>query len=252
MTEVLASQPDGAEPTSGGGRQPHVLLTALGVRAQPTAYDWQGRTETAPLTPLALMRLLPEAKRPERVLVMVTTAAETNTWPVFREEMRKTLGAEPEPIKIPDGRTPDELREILHRVADRIPAGCELSLDVTQGLRHFPFVVYALALYLTSLRGVRLRGCYYGMFEGVPREAPKPIIDLRSLLELPEWFYAVRVFRDLGRADRRADQPGGRKATLRGEGTRERRRTAPPSERTSPSRTNASDFLVPLRCRPAT
>ena len=53
-------------------------------------------------------------------------------------------------------------------------------------------------LYLTSLRGINIRGAYYGMVVGIPQDEPKPIIDLQPLLELPEWFYAVRVFRDQG------------------------------------------------------
>ena len=36
------------------------------------------------------------------------------------------------------------------------------------------------------------------MIEGSPQGAPKPIIDLRPLLELPEWFHAVQMFRDQG------------------------------------------------------
>jgi len=144
------------------------------------------------------MRLLPERERPDRVLAMVTAGAEKNTWPEFREETQQILGVVPEAASIPDGRTPDELREILEHVAGQLPPGCDLSLDVTQGLRHFPFIVYALALYLTSLRGVRLRGAYYGMLEGTPPDQPGPIIDLRPLLEPPEWFHAVRVFRDQG------------------------------------------------------
>ena len=36
------------------------------------------------------------------------------------------------------------------------------------------------------------------MADGIPPNDPKPIIDLQPLLELPEWFYAVRMFRDQG------------------------------------------------------
>ena len=38
------------------------------------------------------------------------------------------------------------------------------------------------------------------MLEGFARDSnePRPIVDLRSLLELPEWFHAVRVFRETG------------------------------------------------------
>ncbi len=93
---------------------------------------------------------------------------------------------------------PGTVRQILEKVAQEIPEGAELTLDVTQGMRHFPFIFYALVLYLTSLWGVKVRGAYYGMIEGTSQDAPRPIIDLQPLLALPEWFHAVRVFRDQG------------------------------------------------------
>src|SRR5690606_29068955 len=56
----------------------------------------------------------------------------------------------------------------------------------------------SLALYLTSLRGVRIKGAWYGMLEaGTPT---KPIIDLWPALKLAEWFYAVRQYRETGAA----------------------------------------------------
>ncbi len=195
----MMETPDSAQHAEArSANESHVLLTALGVRAEPTLYRWGQQEETAPLTPLALLQMLSREQRPNRAIAMVTARAREETWPLFEEQIRAILGSEAEPIHIPDGRSADELREILESVAERIPPGSKLTLDVTQGLRHFPFVVYALVLYLTSLRGVRLEGAYYGMLEGIPREQPHPIVDLRLLLELPEWFHAVRVFRDQG------------------------------------------------------
>ena len=131
---------------------------------------------------------------------MVTSGAKPITWPVFENGICTALGSPPESVSIPDGRNSDEIREILEAVAQTIPEGAALTLDVTQGWRHFPFIFYALILYLTSLRGVKIRGAYYGMVEGfAPGDTtPRPIIDLQPLLELPEWFHAVRMFRDQG------------------------------------------------------
>ena len=122
---------------------------------------------------------------------MVTKEAKAATWETFRTGIHAVLGFEPEKILIPNGSNSDEIGQILEKVAQRIPENAKLTLDVTQGLRHFPFIFYALVLYLKSLRGVQVRGAYYGMIEGTPPNAPKPIIDLQPLLELPEWFHAV-------------------------------------------------------------
>lgn len=177
---------------------PHILLTSLGMRAIPTEYEWNGKKATADLTPLALVQLLDKAELPDHVVAVITQGAKRETWQPFRAGICQTLKFSPELVEIPDGNSRDEIRQILESVAKRIPEGADLTLDVTQGFRHFPFIFYALVLYLKSLRGVTIRGAYYGMIEGTARGAPKPIIDLQPLLELPEWFYAVRMFRDQG------------------------------------------------------
>ncbi|MDE0426599.1 MAG: TIGR02221 family CRISPR-associated protein [Candidatus Poribacteria bacterium] len=176
----------------------HILLTSLGMRAIKTEYLWNGKKAEADLTPLALVELLEKSQLPNRVVAVVTQDAKRETWQIFRAGICRTLRLSPELVEIPNGSSTDEIRQILETVANRVPEGADLTLDVTQGLRHFPFIFYALVLYLKSLRGVNIRGAYYGMVEGIAKEEPKPIIDLQPLLELPEWFHAVRMFRDQG------------------------------------------------------
>lgn len=166
----------------------------------------QDKEATAQLAPLALLDLFKklELPMPDRIVAVATEGAQNTTLPVFQDGVRFRLDIDPELIPIPDGRNKDEIRKILESVADPkyIQEGSELTLDVTHGLRHFPFIFYALTLYLKSLRGVKLLGAYYGMAE---TNEPKPIIDLQPLLELPEWFHAVRMFRDHGTTKPMAD-----------------------------------------------
>lgn len=178
--------------------KPHILLTSLGMHARATEYLWNGKTAKAELTPLALVQLLDKEQLPNQVLTVVTAGALKTTWKIFERDIHATLGFNPQLLKIPDGKDDAEIRKILKKVAAEIPEGADLTLDVTQGFRHFPFIFYALVLYLTSLRGVKIRGAYYGMVEGIAPSDPKPIIDMQPLLELPEWFHAVRVFSDQG------------------------------------------------------
>lgn len=176
----------------------HILLTSLGTQARETKYQWDERTATALLAPLALVKLLDPSQRPNRVVAVATQEAKDKTWDTFHEGICQALGFEPQLVLIPSGSSRDEIRLILEKVAWCVPENSELTLDVTQGLRHFPFIFYALVLYLTSLRGVEVRGAYYGMMESSLPDGAKPIVDLRPLLELPEWFHAVRMFRDQG------------------------------------------------------
>ena len=186
---------------------PHVLLTSLGKNAFQTTYEWGAEKVTAELAPLALVEFLKRLNFPipNHVVAVVTKEAETGTWPTFQQGIGKIPDFNPveiKMVKISNGIDRSEISEILESVAKCIPEGANLTLDVTHGLRHFPFIFYALVLYLKSLRGVEIRGAYYGMVDAGPS---KPIIDLQPLLELPEWFHAVRMFRDQGTTKPMAD-----------------------------------------------
>jgi len=50
----------------------HILLTALGREQRKTVYELHGSTVEEPLAPLALLRLLPQDARPNRVLALCT------------------------------------------------------------------------------------------------------------------------------------------------------------------------------------
>ncbi len=183
----------------------HYLLTALGTKLTPTEYELGSQRVQSPAAPLALLQLLTGSARPNRVVVVLTPGAKAKTWDQFRNEFAQRLEGsdivlEP-PVEVPDGRSTEEIREILQKVADRFRTPCRLTIDVTHGFRHFPFIVYPLMLYLSSLRNVTIEGAYYGMI-GSPAEAgPWPIISLEPLVRLPEWFYGVRTFREYGVTD---------------------------------------------------
>ena len=189
----------------------HVMLTFLGIRAFDTRYYLghdKGRVVRQPLTPLATLELLDVRDRPNRVIAFTTDGTtkppqtnrdQTPTWELFESGVRG-MDLPVEAVRIPDGTDQAQLRDILRIAAEQVPVGAHLTLDVTQGLRHFPFLLYALALYLVSLKDVTLRGAYYGMIEGIGPKEDKPIIDLKVLLELPQWFYAVRLFKESGLA----------------------------------------------------
>ena len=129
------------EPTA----KPHILLTSLGMNAIKTTYEMGGNTATASLTPLALVQILDPSQRPNRVVAAITKGAEeSETWEIFQKEIKSTLGICPDLVSIPDGSNPAEIGRILEAVAQRIPEGADLTLDVTQGLRHFPFIFLRL------------------------------------------------------------------------------------------------------------
>lgn len=194
----------------------HYLLTVLGTNPRPATYTLGARRAEALLAPLALFELLDERERPDRVVALCTPEARADSWPRLRDGLANRC--ELQCVDVPSGAEQQDVVEYLRRAARTIPSGEEvqLSVDVTHGYRHFSFLTYIAVLYLSGLRGVRLRGAYYGMLNW---DAPSPFLDLRPLLALPGWFHALQAFRETGSAlpmatTLRAGEPGPTAGTI--------------------------------------
>jgi len=173
----------------------HLMLTVLGTNPQPARYVLDGCEYTCVLAPVALLKLLPETERPEQVLAVCTPEAKKETWPKLQKELPDQYQAEL--VEIPSGGKPDDINEFLKKVTGVIPENVELTVDITHGFRHFSFLTHTAVLYMAALRGIRVRGAYYGMLN---RNAPSPFLNLRPLLELPRWTHALEVLRETGSA----------------------------------------------------
>ena len=175
--------------------RPHYLLTALGINPRPAQYALNKKQESAKYSSLALLKLLEKENRPDTVLCLLTTRARKEEWANFSKEVRR-LGVIAKPIDIPDVDNSVQMTAIVQDIAEGISPNSRLTLDITQGSRHISFVFYALALYLSGFHDVEISGVWYGNFESATPD--KPLINLRSLLNLPQWLYAVKVFRETG------------------------------------------------------
>jgi len=77
-----------------------------------------------------------------------------------------------------------------------IPESVDLTLDITHGLRSMPFLFFASSLYLSALKNVEIKGTWYGMVDSKNQDGTCPFVDLSIILEMVEWFWAARAFRD--------------------------------------------------------
>lgn len=177
-------------------RKESILLTALGTRPQAARYRLNGRVESARLFPLALLKLLPEEQRPRQIIALCTEDACRTAWP----ELECSVGVEAWRIPIPSGGGEKDLWEILRIILQHIPSECKLILDITHGFRSLPFLFFTAALFLKALRRVEIEGVYYGMLEAKDEEGIAPVVDVYPVLEMIEWFYATRMFRETGQA----------------------------------------------------
>ncbi len=179
----------------GEAEREHVLLTVLGTASNDVRYRLGGQEVEAKLAPLALYHLLPSSERPDRIVALCTPEAEQASWPL----LETTLGGQcrTKLVPVPGGDTSEDIDAYISRAAEAIPDNAEITVDVTHGLRHLSFLTYVAVLYVSTLRDVRVRGAYYGLLR---KGETSPFLNLRPLLELPRWLYALMALQDTGSA----------------------------------------------------
>lgn len=190
-----------------------MLLTTLSASPREAVYRYGGQLVAAFQSPVALIKLLPPDELPDKIIILCTEKLHNEQYLLVRdtlleyyEQVSKSIGklkaVDICEVLIPDGITADELwqilAEVLQSIPPNIPPKCELILDVTHGYRSFSFLYFTAALFLKALHEVDIKAVYYSMVDTNLPE--KPIIDLSLLLDMVEWFYATRIFRQTGQA----------------------------------------------------
>ena len=173
----------------------HMLLTVLGTNKSLVRYVLEDREAESQLAPIALLDLLPQAERPDRVAALCTPEAKHETWPLLESALRGKCHLER--IDVAGGTTHEDIDSYLVQVSQSIANSgiIDLTVDVTHGFRHFSFLTYIGVLYLAALSDIRVRGAYYGL---LLHDVPSPFLDLRPLLELPRWIHALQVVKETG------------------------------------------------------
>lgn len=173
------------------------LLCSVGAaeRLEEATYKLDGERYTTRFAPVALARL--RGLR-GRASVLVTRRAFEIWYGALATELSDS-GLDPQPVRVPDGRTEEEIGAVLTAIMDVVQPSERVVLDVTFALRHLPFVYLAALTYLTAHRGVTIDGIYYGAYElrdTATNEAP--ILDLSELFRLTQWYQVLRTATDSG------------------------------------------------------
>jgi CRISPR-associated DxTHG motif protein len=174
-----------------------LLLTVLGIDPKVARYSLGGSSVEATLAPLALVQLLPPARRPDRIRALCTPEAEQETFPLLRDGCIDLGIANVEAIRV-DADAVDlrAFRSAVEAACPRNEPLGEILVDTTHGFRHLSVLTYLAAQYLSVLREIRLGG-FYGLLR---RDQESPFIDLGPVLSQMEWIHALRIFRDAGDA----------------------------------------------------
>ena len=86
----------------------------------------------------------------------------------------------------------EEQIALLGHIAQAIPAGERVFLDITHGFRHFGVLAIQSLMFLTSAIDVAIEGVYYGMF------TPNRAVSLAGGQELTEWAEALVLLQRAG------------------------------------------------------
>jgi len=100
---------------------------------------------------------------------------------------------------LPYGKTSEEQRAFVRLLADEVPDGARVTLDVTHGLRHLAMLTLVAARYLRVAKRVEVAALYYGAYD-MPRAkgVAAPVLDLAGLLEITDWIEALAAFEHSG------------------------------------------------------
>lgn len=185
-------------------------------------YVWKDKQIKTHLFPEAVAEIF----QPEEVIVLLTPSAK-NYRPPKGEQCPECNQALPEPLEeetywetlqkrlknkvkleereIPEGKSEEELWEIFDICTQVVEKGDEVILDITHAFRSLPLIVFAAAVYLKRVKGVKIEAILYGAYEA-KEEDRVPIFDSTKLIDLFDWMIGVEFLRQRSDAAFLAEQ----------------------------------------------
>ncbi|MCF2138515.1 MAG: TIGR02221 family CRISPR-associated protein [Candidatus Lokiarchaeota archaeon] len=115
-------------------------------------------------------------------------------------------------VRIPIGKSEDELYDIFNKILDEIHTNDEIFFDITHAFRSLPLITIIFLVYAYNVKSISLGGLYYGAFDtlGPISEVKKkdvkdrnvPIFDMTPFYDLLDWSIAINNFSRFGRAEK--------------------------------------------------
>lgn len=159
-------------------------------RYEETTYVWGEREScTSTLFTAALTQWFPDAK------IVILETKEANQ---ANGQTARTLLPNAEFISIPNGRSDEENWKIFNAIANRLPDGQRLILDVTHGFRSMPVLATLVVSFLRAAKNIRLEHLVYAAFERGAKTTP--VFDLTPFVTMLDWASATNRFLETGDA----------------------------------------------------
>jgi len=168
------------------------LIAFLGTgEYKPVTYRWNDRTYETSFVQEAFVHWL----KPEVTCVLLTERARAENWGKLCDKLKRHTQTVEE-IKIPDGKSEEELWEIFEAISKAVQEGDEIVFDITHGFRSLPMIAMLTIAYLKQVKGVKVQHVVYGAYE---RDNPMaPILDLTLFADLLDWLAAAKIFTATG------------------------------------------------------
>jgi len=171
------------------------LIVFVGTgKYEPITYRWGKYEKYTKFFSDALVEWL----QPRTTCVMLTdTARQHQNW----QELKPLLQERTEicEIRIPDGKSEQELWQIFQRIADTVELKDELAFDITHAFRSLPMLALLVIAYLKQIKEVQIRHLLYGAYEA-RENGVAPVFDLTPFAELLDWLTAAKMFITTGNA----------------------------------------------------
>jgi len=105
-------------------------------------------------------------------------------------------------VIIPYGKRREEFWEMFRVINNGVDvSGKDIYLDITHGFRAVPLMVSTMVNLFSKVKGAKVKGLFYGIFEAKDEENRIPVVDLLPILELNEWIEGFTLFKNYGDGD---------------------------------------------------
>jgi len=105
-------------------------------------------------------------------------------------------------VVVPFGKSTEEFWEMFRIIVQEIDVeGKELYIDITHSFRAIPLLVSTVMNLFEKVKGAKIKGVYYGIYELAKTTGRAPIVDLLPIIELNRWIEGFTLFNNYGDGD---------------------------------------------------
>lgn len=110
-------------------------------------------------------------------------------------------------IRIPEGKSEQELWNIFDIVSDVIENDMDVYVDITHGFRSLPFLILPILHFVNVTKNVIIKNIVYGAYEARDHDLNQtPVFDLSYFNDMIDWMNTVDSFIQTGNASMLKDK----------------------------------------------